>query len=77
MKKKVRYDLVVCTDFLEFLNAELRFGPLLPLSVVHRLVRRHRSRVYQMASEKKLRIVSVMGLLMTPKKDVQKIWPNK
>jgi len=74
--KKVRYDLVVICDLPKLREWELRVGPFIPLAVVHRLVRRHRSRIHQLAQEKKLRVFSVMGHLMTPTKDVQKNWPE-
>jgi hypothetical protein len=73
--KKERYDLVVICDLPVLRQWEMRIGPFIPLSVVHRLVRRSRTRVYQLARGGKLRVFSVMGLLMTPTKDVEKQWP--
>lgn len=75
--KKERYDLVVICDLPVLRRWELTIGPFLPLAVVHRLVRRSRTRVYQLARSGKLRVFSVMGVLMTPSADVARQWPEK
>lgn len=74
MKKELkpykRYDLVA--DLPGLRDYELRFGPVVPLCLAYRLARRSKQRIYRLAKQGKLRIVSVLGMLMTPTKDLER-----
>lgn len=74
---KPRYPVWIVVDIPGLKKLELEFGPLVPVAIVHRLVKRSKTRVYDLVKQGRLRSVNIMGLMFTPQKDVEKIWPDK
>jgi len=74
---KARYPYYVVIDVKGWRKIELEVGPLVPVAVARRLVRKSKQRFYALVQSGKLRCVHVMGQMFTPMADVEKQWPDK
>lgn len=63
-------------DFKGLGEVHLELGPLVPVAMVRRLVKKSKTHVYRCLREGRLRTVRMMGQLFTPVADVKKIWPD-
>lgn len=74
---KARYPYWVVIDVKGWRKIELEVGPLVPIAVARRMVRRSKQRFYRLVQDGKLRCVHVMGQMFTPMADVEKQFPEK